>query len=870
MIVASISKLRSRCGVSKHPAAVIGAGFPSRGDAGSVRALTMRTNADYDAMAVNRAMSSGSRAGALAGALLVAMSLLAACGGSSADLTDATPGLDECSAGTDDCDQNALCTDTPDGFTCACQPGYVGDGRSCAVDACAAGDRSCGAHGSCVNRPEGPACACDPGYADDGQTCRAAFGSFALAYDLGCAVRADGTLWCWGAKSAAQHDKPFTSETVATPARVGEASNWRQVSVGDQGAACAIRTDGTLWCWGNNACGALGLGETARCQDATIPFLSFTQIGTGRSWRQVDVSFDHSCAIAEDASLWCWGGANAGGALGLGHGEPALAPARVGTATDWSTVRVSEYRGIAGAGYTCGIRRGEVWCWGYNEFGVIGLPASTDRALAPQRVSGVTGGVEVRVARTHACALTGSGDLWCWGTNAHGQLGLGHGEVRDAFPPTKVATRVASVGVAYGTTCIVDEHSTLRCAGLNGSGALGPSPIAPSFVALVEEDGWTRVDGARSVLTNFCASKSDHVLRCWGNNVYGVTAVGIGAHPGSLRTWRSDARWQKVVVGSNSACGIRDDQSLWCWGNNSRGQLGIGLAGNYSGIVRDAPQPVLASARWRDVAMHAYAGERVCGIQVDGTLWCWGNVPGIGDQIVPRSFGIAPSGRSYASVAVGDTGHACAIDEAGALYCWGANDSGQLGTNDSWDHSEPTAVAASGGAAWTSVTVSGRVTCGVRSGQLFCWGSSCTLAGNCSQPNVLVPVRWGAGSDWRVVLDAWGLRGERRYAWAQDISTPVDTFSWRHFTAQSWTGRQCGITVNDDLACWGQRNDDGLGSADSPFLVDGAKAIRAVAVGMDFGFAVQMDGNVLVWGNNRGGIGDGWSHIEQPTPIAAP
>src|SRR5262249_10800673 len=133
---------------------------------------------------------------------------------------------------------------------------------------------------------------------------------------------------------------------------VGTDHDWASVSAGDQ-MQCAIKTDGSLWCWGNNRWGSVGDGTTT---DSTVP----VHIAPGTHWAEVSTSGLFTCGIQTDGSLWCWGN-GAYGQLGLGVPViPHKVPTRVGTATDWQHVTT----GLGG--FACGIRSGALWCWGRN------------------------------------------------------------------------------------------------------------------------------------------------------------------------------------------------------------------------------------------------------------------------------------------------------------------------------------------------------------------------------------------------------------------------------------------------------------------------------------------------------------------------
>jgi alpha-tubulin suppressor-like RCC1 family protein/uncharacterized protein YjdB len=229
------------------------------------------------------------------------------------------------------------------------------------------------------------------------------------------AVKADGGLWAWGHNSQGQLGLGDTTNRNV-PTRIGTANDWAVVSAGNSlsGSSLAIKTDGSLWAWGYNLYGQLGLGDTSR---RILP----TRVGADNDWVAVAVGGNHSLALKADGGLWAWGNNNTGQlGLGFNYNAPYI-PTRVGTDSDW--VYVS-----AGNEHTLAVKAdGCLWAWGRGYYGQLGLGNTTNRNV-PTRVGtdsdwvSVTTGGQSSYA-IHTLALKANGGLWAWGSNDYGQLG---------------------------------------------------------------------------------------------------------------------------------------------------------------------------------------------------------------------------------------------------------------------------------------------------------------------------------------------------------------------------------------------------------------------------------------------------------------
>jgi len=238
-------------------------------------------------------------------------------------------------------------------------------------------------------------------------------------YYFTAAIKSDGTLWTWGRNTYGQLGLGDITNRLA-PVQVGSDANWASVAAGDNHTV-ALKTDGSLWAWGYNGSGQLGDGTTTSR-------LSPVQIGSAADWVKVSAGNNHTMATKADGTLFAWG-SNSNGQLGLSDTTDRHAPVQVGTDTDWG-------RADAGTTQTVAVKTdGTLWAWGYNSNGQLGDGTSTD-SLSPIQIGTDTDWVCADSGYYHTIGLKADNSLYTWGKNNNGQLG--DGTTIDKWLPTLI------------------------------------------------------------------------------------------------------------------------------------------------------------------------------------------------------------------------------------------------------------------------------------------------------------------------------------------------------------------------------------------------------------------------------------------------
>ena len=600
-----------------------------------------------------------------------------------------------------------------------------------------------------------------------------------------------GQLWGYGSNIWGQLGEGPHGENTGTPVpiQIGSAT-WKAVAA-SYGHSLGVKSDGSLWAWGLNDYGQLGLGDTA---DRFAP----TLVDSSKTWKAVYCGVRGSYAITDTGALYAWGW-NEYGQLGLGSaGGTHLSPALV-SATGWSD--------LAPGPLDClGIKDdGSLWAWGYNADGQLGLPADYDYHTSPVHIGSATSWTDVACGAYHTVAVTSDDSFAACGANQYGQIGLGFPLYRCSPEQLGTVGGWAQVDAGLSHSGGVRDDGTLWMWGSNGWGELGFPGAANAPTQVGTDTDWKAVSCGAFTDGDFTAAvKTVGTLWAWGSNSAGQLGLGdttLREVPVQVGT---DADWTAVAcsdgVGDRGrqlsgdpytvddhTLALKGNGQLWAWGANDYGQLGLGVA---DAVLRKTPRRVGADSDWAAV----FSGDDYsAALKTNGTLWVWGHNQsgqlGLGTTASvdePTQVTTGTGDDTFASVACAggrDASHMLAVKLDGTLWGWGRSYSGELGQGP--DHSgsgvnalytSPIQIAP--GTDWKDVacgsTYGEDFSLAVKtSGQLWSWGGDFHgQLGNADYVTQFSPTQVTGASDWDGVVagtNSFGLKADGTlWAWGDN------------------------------------------------------------------------------------------------------
>lgn len=412
------------------------------------------------------------------------------------------------------------------------------------------------------------------------------FKSLSLADRHTCGITNLDTLYCWGNNFEGRiGDGTTNNALVPTAVNFGAATTVKFVAAATK-STCAQKMDNSIFCWGDGALGQLGNGVSI--VNSLTPIAATATSSLPLNTLLALSSNDGFCARFSNGQAYCWGPSEF---AQLGHTLSANGPVKVDTSNLGGTKKFKKIN--AGYYHVCGIGMDDkVYCWGYGFDGEMGtgVKANYTKPVAPD-VSGLPAGItfsEVRGGGSHTCALASNSNLYCWGYNGDGELGIN--STTESLVPVAVDTTdipgnkvFISLDTGNYHNCGITQDFKAHCWGWGGDRALGngntanrlrPYPVSTAPIVSGSTSFSQISVGARAS----CATMSDGEAYCWGTgNVVSATAAGTTTSSPSkvskANITTGSTTISSIVIGEAHGCLKTADNGLYCFGYNAVGQL---------------------------------------------------------------------------------------------------------------------------------------------------------------------------------------------------------------------------------------------------------------------------------------------------------
>jgi alpha-tubulin suppressor-like RCC1 family protein len=451
-----------------------------------------------------------------------------------------------------------------------------------------------------------------------------------------------------------------------------------------QSHACALLSDGSAKCWGENGYGQLGDGNTTQY---TAPVAVSGLAGA----TAIATSSTHTCALHSDGTVLCWGD-DTYGELGNRNlsSIPVTSPVTVAGLSGASAITV-------GDNHSCAVLSdGNVTCWGRNNAGQVGRGAT-----APVAVTGLSGASSITAGGDHTCVLLSGGTIECWGGTG-GDGVLGNGAAAGSLSPVAVSnlTGVAALGMGSGAfhACAVLSDGTTACWGNNTAGQLGNGyvgvqqgingTLAKNYTPAVVPN-LTGVTAIAVAPLTTCALQPGGAVQCWGDN--SGAGTNNSSHTGVTSPTISSLTGATAVVAGDApagytahTCALLAGGTATCVGTNNDGELGNGTT-----TFTQTPTPVLNLTGATEIST---GSGHTCAVVSGGAVECWGdNLSGdLGNgNTTQYTIPVAVAGLTGATSVTAGSSHTCALLTGGTAVCWGDNSKGQLGVGTMKASSSP-------------------------------------------------------------------------------------------------------------------------------------------------------------------------------------
>ena len=625
----------------------------------------------------------------------------------------------------------------------------------------------------------------------------------------------------------------------------------------------ALKSDGTVWTFGYNGYGQLGLGDTAKRTEPTkVEIEGIIDIACGTN---------HVLLLKQDGTIWAMG-LNNYGQLGNNTTANALTPVQVQGLDN--IIRIS-----AGANHSIALKSdGTVWTWGYNAYGQIGDATTTRRSL-PVQVRIKDGISEIDAGHHSSIALDSDGNVWVWGLNTSGQLGIN--TTSNVLTPVKVnIDDISAISMGTNYSILVKGSGEVYSLGINKNGQLGDGTTTnrkvPVKVVLPGNIPLTNIEYVSAGANHVLAKTYDGKAYGWGlDSSYqlGDELTTVKKNPVQIKYNKTSDIITEVLdvsAGFTHSVLVKEDGTVWTTGKNNNGQIGdkttitrpawvcisnTQIKVQETSITIDKIggtyelKPILDTGfnlLYDNMtnADYAYASKNTEIANVNNT----GIITGV--KRGKTKIGITETNTNktiYIDVYVLDEKDIAfpqvitteyttvALKADGTVWTWGLNDKGQLGLGDTTNRVTPTKVDIDN---IVKIAVSqNHVLALKKDGTLWAFGANnYGQLGQGNQTNSLTPIQ---------VKDSTGngyLENIKEISTATNMSMALDK------DGNVWT--------------WGLNDAGQLGNGTKtnkslPIKVTDISNITKVEGGNKSSYAIANDGTVYTWGyNNNGQLGD--------------